>query len=322
MRVRALIALLAVSLAVSMYGQAPQPRSEVSGRILDPSSQPVAGIMVELHSWSGGLLGTQMTNAAGEFDFVVQAGGPFEIRVQNTGQTESLPLQGDDLTNVDIKLPGPPRPAATASQTVAVNDLEAPAKAKSKLAAAERAINKLDMAKAWSLVNEAVAAAPNWSRAHLLRGVLSLDNHNYASARTDLVAAVNQNPRNALALTELGKLYSTTGQYQLSALYLQRALNIAPVLWPTYFEMAALDLKRGNFAEAEQMADYAEFATPPAPPAAHYLAAEAAYGLHDYKTAEIEFRSFLALTPPTPEQEPAIAAARAKLATMPHPGSR
>lgn len=306
-------ALLFLALLLPAAAQLSHP-TQISGRVLDADNQPVAAIVVEVHSWNGATLASQMTNAAGRFDFMLNSTGPLQLEVGPDGDSNPLPLYGNNQMDLQIKLPGSATPAGrTLRPTISLNDLEASGKAKSKLAEADKALRKLDLAKAWKFTNEAIAAAPNWGRAYLVRGVLSMESHNYSSAQHDLATAVERDPHSAVALTELGKLYATTGQLQLSDLYLRRALTMPPVLWPTYFEMANLDLKRGNFAEAEQMATYAEFCTPPAPPTSHFLAAEAAYHLHDWRTAQVEYRSFLALSTPTPQLARALATAHDRL---------
>ncbi|HVA62911.1 MAG TPA: carboxypeptidase regulatory-like domain-containing protein, partial [Terriglobales bacterium] len=231
---------------------------EINGSVEDRSGNPVAAAVVELHAWDGGLLASQITNAVGQFSFRVLSSGPYELQVTTADGQERVAVDNGNpanLANLTIRLHGgglsPTGGGVSANaSTVSLNDMQASGKAKSKLAAAQKALAKLELGKAWKLVNEAITAAPNWGLAYLMRGALNLQNHNYASARSDLDVAVERNPNNSLALTELGKLYSTTGNLQLSRLYLRRALNIAPVLWPTYIELSGLDLKQGNFSEA------------------------------------------------------------------------
>lgn len=294
---------------------------EIDGQVEDNRGQPVPSAMLEIHSWSGSLLATQVTNSIGAFTFHVNGGGPYVVRVTTAAGTESIQIGDANLDDVVIRLEGngmAPAAGAVGSKTptVSLNDLQASNKARSKLANAQKAMGKSDLAKAWQLVNEAIAAAPNWGRAHLLRGVLSMQARNYTAARTDLNVAVQADPNDALALTELGKLYSTTGDLTLSGTYLHRALEITPVLWPTYVEMSGLDLKQGNFTDAKKMADNALYADPPAPASAHFLAGEAADRLGDAKTAIAEYRSFVALQPATPEAASSLAAARRRIATL------
>lgn len=308
--------LFFVVLVVPAYTQV-QHRTEISGRVIDANNEPVVAMMVEVHGWNGATLASELTNAAGRFDLMVDSEGPFQLEVGPDGASNPLPVQGNSQLNLEIKLPSGESPSNSVSQpSISLNDLEASGTAKSRLAEADKELRKFNLAKAWKLVNEAISAAPNWGKAYLLRGVLSMENHDYTAAQHDLTTAVERDPRSAIALTEMGKLYSTTGQYQLADLYLRRALMNPPVLWPTYFELADLDLKRGNLAEAEKMATYAEFSTPPGPPASHFLAGEAAYRLHDWQTAQIEFRSFLALTPRTAAQTRAISNATSRLAAI------
>ncbi|HXE30834.1 MAG TPA: carboxypeptidase regulatory-like domain-containing protein [Terriglobales bacterium] len=294
---------------------------QISGRIEDTNGNPLQGAVVELHSWSGGLIATESTNGVGAFEFRTTNSGPFELHVTHSGATETMQLESGANNNLTLRVPsdqpvGGAAPAA-ANSTVSLNDLEAPGKARSKLADAQKALGKLDFAKAWKLVNQAITAAPNWGRAYVVRGVISMENRNFAAAHEDLAKAVQHDPQSSLALTELGKLDATIGNMEEANYYLRRALSITPVLWPTYFEVASLDLKRGNYQEAAAMANYAEFATPPAPPAAHYLAGDAAFHMKDWAAATIEFRSFLALTPPSPEVQGALDDAKRLLAQIP-----
>lgn len=304
--------------ATTSPGSMSPSSQEVSGRIEDSHGAPASAAMVELQAWNGGLLGSQITGVTGDFDFHVNGAGPFALQITWAGETKSVSLDDTSLDNIEVRMGGDaPRPPTATAATVSLNDLEAPGKAKSKLAGAEKAINKFDLGTAWKLANEAIEAAPNWGRAYLVRGVLSMENRDYNSARADLGKALARDPRDAATLTQLGKLNAATGHLQDSDADLRAALKISPVLWPTYFELANLDMKRGNYQEAEQMASYAEFATPPAPPSAHYLTGEAAYKLHDWTTAAIEFRSFLALAPESPDTHRALVAARQRLAQIP-----
>ncbi|MGH9482695.1 MAG: carboxypeptidase regulatory-like domain-containing protein [Terriglobales bacterium] len=291
---------------------------EIRGRVEDSQGNPVEGAMVELHAFTGGVLSTEVTNAVGEFEFKTNMRGPYQLEVTTASQRQVVSLDEGAMGLLVVQLPedntepGSANPAGKGA-TVSLNDLEAGTKARSKLADAERALTKPDLAKAWKLVNEAILAAPNWGRAYLLRGVLSMSSRNYGPARSDLTKAVESDPTNGLALTEMGKLYATTGNYTLADQYFRRALTIPPVKWPTYFELAALDIKRGNYTEAEQMARSALASTPPAPPAAHFVEAEAADHLGDAATAAAEYRSFIALTDPATANQAALAAARHRI---------
>lgn len=295
----------------------------VSGHVVDSRGTPVGSAVIQLLSWNGNLLGTQVTDAVGYFSFRGAGPGPFTVKISTFGGTEEMSLDGEMVEDVTIHLRrtlnrNDEASAGAVASRVSVNDLEASSKAKAKLAGAQKAMLKRDFSKAWKLVNEAITAAPNWGRAYMTRGVLSMESHNFASAKTDLATAVARDPDDSLALTELGKLYAATGKLDLSETYLRRALTLAPVLWPTYFEMASLDLQKGNFAEAETMADDAMTDTPAAPPPVHFLAAEAAYHLHEWGTANQEYRSFIALAPPNANLNGALALARKRIATLPH----
>jgi len=297
-----LLAVAGVSVAAQGTGSEAMQRgtevsgAEVNGQIQDSQGEPVPDAMVQLRDASGGLLAAGTTDGQGRFDLSVGSQGPLRIDVSDGGAEESANLDASSFGNFVMRLStvhvvSP----ATTSDTISLNDLEAPKAAKSKLAKAEKALDARQFEKAWTLINEAVAAAPDWGKAYFVRGVLNLENRAYPAARADLTKSLQKNPANPAALTELGKLYSTTGAYQLSDTYLRQALKYPPVLWPTYWELATLDLYRGNYAEAATMATNAEYSTPPAPISVHYLAGQAAFRLGRWNQARQEFSSYLKL---------------------------
>ena len=308
-------------LSLGAWAQNPPdaPKILITGMVEDSQGFPVTTAVVELHSWGGGIIDTATTDAGGEFTFNVRDSGPFQVRAFADGASQTVQVTDPALQNVVVRLPGPVRDAPAAGgmgATVSLNDLEAPSKAKDELHHAEKEMKAMHLDRAWKLVNQAIRDAPQWGEAYLMRGVLNMQNGDYRAAQADLGVALTRDPRNALGLTEMGKLYATTGNLDMAAIYLKRALAIAPVLWPTYFEMGSLDMQRGDFAGAETMAKEAIYDTPPPPPEVHLLAAEAADKLHQEKTADQEYRSFLALAAPSPRLAKAILLARRRIAAI------
>ncbi len=323
MMVRALIFVFFafVLLPPGIKAQVPSdtPKVQISGMVEDSHGFPVTTAIVELHSWSGGLIGTATTDAGGDFSFNVKDSGPFELRTFADGASQTVQITNPELESIVVRLPGAvedSRPAAGSGNTISLNDLEAPAKAKAELNKAEKAMRATHLNRAWALVNQAVRDAPQWGKPYLMRGVLSMESGDYRSAQADLGVALTRNPRSALGLTEMGKLYAATGHLKLAGTYLKRALAIPPVLWPTYFEMGSLDMRRGDFAGAAAMAQMAIYDTPPPPAAIHFLAAEAADQLHHSKTADREYRSYLALATPSARTAKAITLARRRVAAI------
>jgi len=292
--------LLAFAVAMARAQGAHPIVQEIQGVVRDASGAPVPAAVIELHAWNGSLLASQTSGAAGEFQFSTSERGPFELQVSFLGEQAVLRLEDQNSLNdivVHLDSLAAPRPSAADGDRVSLNDLQAPSKARSKLDAARRAMNDLQLDKAWKLVGEVIRLAPNWGRGYMYRGVLSLQSQDFVAAKNDLATAVARDPRNSLALTELGKLYSDTGQLDQAELYLQRAESLPPVLWPTHFELANLEIKRGNYQGALTMAEDGISDDPPAPPQIHFLAAEAADNLGQTKVAIAEYRAFLALAP-------------------------
>ncbi|MGH9467318.1 MAG: carboxypeptidase regulatory-like domain-containing protein [Terriglobales bacterium] len=292
------------------------PRFLVQGSVLDAAGRPVPQATIQLQEMNGNQSQTQITSMLGRFQFDVRTAGPYQATVTTPYETTQVNIDSNPMSNVVIRLEkkAPATPTSTAP-TVSLNDLEAPAKAKSTLEKADKALRKADMKKAWELVNRAIQQAPNWGRPHLMRGVMDVAQQNYPAARSDYEIAIARDPQDGLALTELGKLYSDTGSYALAQRYLGQALKIEPVLWPTYLEMSRLDMRVHNFIEADQMATTAMGCTPPPPPSIHLLDGEADFQLHHYRRAVQQFSAFLTQQGPSssPEMQQARLSAQAQM---------
>lgn len=308
------VGLLSIGLG-SQVRQQTMSQRQLDGVVEGTNGAPVGGAVVELREWSGGTLASAVTGADGRFTFSVGQSGHYQLQLDAGGATSTTDVDSSTARGLTLHTnsDAAPAPAAHTAPTVSLNDLEASGRAKSKFNEAQKAIKKSDFSKAWGLVNQAISAAPNWGRAYLLRGVLSMQFHNYAPAKKDFDTAVERDPKNALALTELGKLYSTTGDFALSDLYLRRALQIEPVLWPTHFELADLDLRRGKYSEAYTMAEAAANDTPAGPSAVHYIAAEAAFNLQRWAEAKAEYETFIAQAGKTSTLATAVTAAQRQL---------
>ncbi|HXR97378.1 MAG TPA: tetratricopeptide repeat protein [Terriglobales bacterium] len=312
------VGLLSIAISSQVKPQTMAQR-QLDGVVEGADGSPVGGAVVELHGWSGGTLASAVTGADGRFSFLVGQAEHYQLQLDAGGAVSTTDVDGSTSRSLTLRTDTYTAPSSSAHRTpptVSLNDLEAPARAKSKFNQAQKAIQKSDFKKAWDLVNQAISAAPNWGRAYLLRGVLSMQLHNYAPAKSDFDTAVQQDPKNAMALTELGKLYATTGDATLSELYLHRALQIEPVLWPTYFEMADLDLHRGKFSEAYTMAEAAVNSNPPAPSAARFVAAEAAFHLQRWPEARLEYQAFITEAGKTPSLANAVGVAQSQLAKL------
>jgi Flp pilus assembly protein TadD len=314
------VMLVLLAIGLSAQTQSGNPETQIQGTVENSQGFPVSPAIVELHSWSGGLLGTATTDAGGEFRFNIRDPGPYELRTFASGSSKTVEVPSEpDLQQVVVRLPGAvddSRPEQGAGDTVSVSDLAAPPAAKADLHSAERAMSARHLNRAWHLVNRAISAAPGWGKPYLLRGVLSMQNGDYRSARSDIGIALQRNPRSGLGLTEMGKLLATTGHSRLAALYLKRALAVPPVLWPTYFEMSVLDLRTGNYGGAAAMAQAAIYDSPPPPAVIHLVAAQADDKLHRNREADQEYRAFLALTSSAPRTAKAILLARARIAAL------
>lgn len=310
-----LIILLTLS-APSQAQLAGLDHAQVSGRVESSDGTPVPSALIRVLAWGGGIAGTGTTDDQGRYFMLVSGSAPYRFEVIQGAHSETVNVDSTQLNNFVLHLQSSSfdkAPASPASEAVSINDLQAPAKAKSAMDKARAALRKLQLDPAMRYANEAIRLAPLWGRPYALRGVLYMEARNFGAAESDLKMAVTQDPSNVTALTELGKLDSLTGKWQDSSLYLHRALQYPPVLWPTYYELTVLDLLRGNYAEAQSMAAQAEHVRPPAPAGIHFLAGEAANLLHQPAAAAREYQQFIALAGNLPQAQPQVARARQRL---------
>lgn len=282
--------------AVEAQSTANTHPSTFNGRVEDTLGNPVGPVEVQLFGEDGTLLGTTMTDGSGYFSLPTGYDtGPFEVDVSLGQQTLRVRVPVAAWTGVVVRVPAALAPSSrSGDDAVSLNDLEVPAKARSKLAAALKAEAKPDPARAFKLLDEALALAPNWSRALYVRGALYMDRGEFDEARADLQAAVKADAHDAPAWLELGRLEIAFNHPDLAQQDLKQAVNLPPVLWQAHLALAELDLARGQCAEALLMAQAAATDQPAGPPESHLLAARAADQLHRTDTAIVEYRAYLA----------------------------
>lgn len=289
----------------------------MKGRVLDVHGNPVMNARLVLMIDGVATGNPQTTDGHGVFSFFVNSQGPFVIVVTTPQGSQQFDIPpGLVVPNILRLRPMQPKAKPPTAPTVALNDLEAPAAARKLLAQAEKALHHGDLKQTKKLADATIGVAPTWGDAYFFRGDFEYEQHNFAAASADLSKAIQFNPQDSTALTVLARLDMETGKSAQAEPYLRRALKLPPVPWLTYFEMANLDLKLHNYADAVQMATLARQCNPPAPVQAIFLSGVAYYYLHRYRSAQQQFTLFLKAAPDTPALAGARASARQNLQVL------
>lgn len=280
--------------------------SPLIGRLEDPTGMTLSGVLVELHAWNGELLNSTVTGTDGEFRFDGIYPGQYSLKGSfGKDQFEEPIIYNGGLAPVEVRIGGHPRitlhnegdPGA-ARDRVSVNDLAAPAAARSKLVKAEKALKENKAEKALHLANEVLQLAPHWARAWLLRGLVHQQTRDYTAAHQDFLTATQADPGDGEALAALGGSYVHDQNWTKAEFYLQRATTIAPEIWQGWFELSRMQLLQGHYAAAAASARRALNVEPAGPPGCRYFLATAEAALGHMPAAAEQYRLFLASNPP------------------------
>lgn len=276
------------------------------GRLEDKSGAPLGGVLIELHTWNGEMVGSVVTGTDGNFRFDGAAFGQYIVQ-GTTGResfSETLNFNGSPVP-IEVRTNDRPMTRRTelpsgnaAANRVSVNDLEAPSGARKKLEKAAQAFQEKKLDKALHLADDALKLAPRWGRAWLLRGFIHQQTNDLTAAHQDFQAATRADPGNGVALAALGSSYTRARDWTRADFYLERAISVAPDQWQGWFELSRLQLLEGKYAAAASSARRALDITPPAPAGGHYFLATAEAALGHYANAAREFQLFLASNPP------------------------
>lgn len=300
------LAVAACSLGLLLaagWAQLPVSGQSVRGHLEDQSGAPVVNAELELESWSGEPLGRTVTDGEGGFVFPGVGPGQYHLRGEYEGQIferDFSPAHYGVVAIVRAPVSHTPvsRAAANpAANVVSLNDLEAPKAAKKKLAKARAALSHHHYAKAMRLGDQAIAQAPHWGAARIFRGVLWMRQRQYALAAQDLRAAVQADPRDAIALTALGADYERMKMLPPAHFYLSRAVQVQPGLWQEYFELAELALDENQPRAAVANASKALSTVPAGPAEAHLLRADGYIRMRNWAKAKSDIQMYLELAP-------------------------
>jgi tetratricopeptide (TPR) repeat protein len=176
-----------------------------------------------------------------------------------------------------------------ASKTVSVSADDALAQAR-KLQAQGR------LTQAATICEAILKAQPNNLNALYLRGVLKLQQGEYAAAKTDLETAANFNSSSSELLVHLGATYLYLGEYRVAKTTLEKAIKLDPKSVPALLNLSTALQHLQNY---ERALDTASEAVQIAPdnPSTRITLAVALMATKQFRSARNEFLRALELAP-------------------------
>lgn len=285
-------------------GSADRPRlqtANLSGVVLDRGRHPIDGARIELRSPQTGLtLTTTYTRGDGSFEITGLQGQGYEI-VITSGTTESREridlFPGDSTVTITM-------PVLTAdysgTPTVSIADLKVPDKARNEVEKAEHNLSRKPEDARKELM-KALEVYPKYGKAHMLLGLLNMQQNRIQEATSELETSVQCDPGNAMAFTALAAAYTTQKRYPDAVRALDSGTRLAPASWQTHFEMARAKLGLKDYPAALESASKAEQLCSSGFAPIHLLKANALIGVRDYPKASVELEEYLRSSPQGPE---------------------
>lgn len=255
--------LLASSLSAQLTGieQAPVDSGSVRGTV-----QPAVGtpgmIKVELVSQQG-LTSSfmQLTDGDGGFYFANVPLGQYELVVTSNGDQQRRALHVMGMELVDVKLGSEAKQATGGAGPVSVARLRIPDKAISELRKARDAVSERKTRSAMEHLDKAIAKAPDFAEALVLRGVLRLDAGALQQAEQDLDTAIKADPSFQLGYVAFAALKINMNQPDAALKALESAERLGSS-WQLHLEKGKALTLKGDYEAALKSLEKAEQTAP------------------------------------------------------------
>jgi len=251
------------------FGQAGRPGQQtqngdapISGaitiRVQLPDRSPYDNAVVNLTTFNGGMIGTQMTIGRGEANFQNLASARYTVEVTAPGfETVNEPVEilsnGDhELVTIVLKpLPGTDISLARSGPPVLA---PGPQKELNKAVEALRA-NKPDEAKKY--IDKAYHSAPSNPDVNYFLGMYYMQLKDLAHAEEYWKKAIQIYPMHAYSLSALGSLAMQNKQIEEAIAYYKRAVQASSSSWRYEAQLSQAYLMHKECAEAEKHSKHA-----------------------------------------------------------------
>lgn len=314
LRARLLFVLL-TALAVSSTSQVltnqsnrrPGSTGTVMGSVRTVDDKAVADARVELRDgMTGTVITSGYTNVSGGFEFQSVPSGSYEI-VASSGMEEvrdRLNVQ-NDTANVNLRMPRMGAATGDGKDTVSVQQLKVPEKARNENKKAQEAMQKKDVDSAWKHVNKALTIAPGFAAGLTTRALLELDARKVDEAIADLETAVKNDAGYGLSFLVLGAAYNQMQHFDDAIRTLDHGVALMPNNWQGYFELGKAYLGKNDLPNAQKQLDRCAQRAPAEYAPLHLVRANLALSLKDYPAAMSELEAFLTREPNSPSADSA-----------------
>lgn len=314
LRARLLFVLL-TALAVSSTSQVltnqsnrrPGSTGTVMGSVRTVDDKAVADARVELRDgMTGTVITSGYTNVSGGFEFQSVPSGSYEI-VASSGMEEvrdRLNVQ-NDTANVNLRMPRMGAATGDGKDTVSVQQLKVPEKARNENKKAQEAMQKKDVDSAWKHVNKALTIAPGFAAGLTTRALLELDARKVDEAIADLETAVKNDAGYGLSFLVLGAAYNQMQHFDDAIRTLDHGVALMPNNWQGYFELGKAYLGKNDLSNAQKQLDRCAQRAPAEYAPLHLVRANLALSLKDYPAAMSELEAFLTREPNSPSADSA-----------------
>ena len=297
--------LLTAALAQNPVSSVPSLPAEfgITCTLLDAVGRPVSALFVEVRSAAPPMeLAKAPTLPNGTITFRGLAPGPYNVTVAGGLLLPPKRVQIDSSnTAVTLKLPIKLLPApGVRNETVSVEQLTVPEKARETLRKAFEAGERNDIKQSRILANRALQIHPYYGPALSLLGILELNEGHPAEAIDGLLLAVQYNPNSARTYLALASAYNELHQNADALHALSIMTKLSPDCWQLHYESGRAYLGQGHFDDAIDEFNRAQRTGQSAPMVLHIGKAHALIGLRDYSAARTELEIVIRKDPAGP----------------------
>lgn len=277
--------------------------SDITCTLQDALGHPVSGIAVEVRSNAAPpMSATAPTSPDGSVSFHGLAAGTYDVtvaggflippkRVQISRPNQSVVLQ------LPITLP---QVAGHRNETVSVDQLAVPEKAREAVYRAYAAWGRGDARQSRDMATRALQIHPYYGPALTLLGILELSEGHAADAIVELQQAVHYNPNSPRTYLALASAYNELHKNAEALDALSIAAKLVPDSWQLHYEIGRAYVGQGCYEAALDEFDRAQQSTEEERMVLHVGKAHALLGLKNYPAARAEFEIVIRKSPDGP----------------------